>query len=160
MIILQCYFLHDQVELQGDLQIFGLITLPLVINYVLLGWAKKLKVLVRSVRSSHACNSQDMWKWKSVKPTTSPKAGYAPVNYKIAVSSQTNSCFKHYIKHKLWKPVRPTRFRKPQFPVRFKLFFVPLSVFAVFFLSFFMFLAIILCFAQPVCCRLPLFEFW
>ena len=40
MIILQCYFLHDQVELQGDLQIFGLITLPLVINNVLLGELK------------------------------------------------------------------------------------------------------------------------
>ena len=37
MIILQYYFLHDKVELLGDLQIFGLITLPLVINYVLLG---------------------------------------------------------------------------------------------------------------------------
>ena len=27
--------------------------------------AKELKVLVRSVRTSHACNFQDMWKWTS-----------------------------------------------------------------------------------------------
>ena len=39
-----------------------------------------LLVLVRSVRTtSHACNFQDMWKRKSVRPTTSRKAGYAPV---------------------------------------------------------------------------------
>ena len=42
---------------------FGLITLPLVISYALLGWTKKLKssVLVRSVHTSHACNFQDAW---------------------------------------------------------------------------------------------------
>ena len=43
-------------------------------NYTLLGWTKKLlkelKVLVRSVRTSHECNFQDMWKWKSTRPTT------------------------------------------------------------------------------------------
>ena len=47
------------------LQIFGLITLPLVINYALLESAEKtqeLKVLVRSVRTGHAYNFQDMWK--------------------------------------------------------------------------------------------------
>ena len=65
------------------LQMFGLITLRLVINYVLLLWAEKsrleLKVLERSVRRvSHACNFQDLWKWKSAKPTTIRKAGYAP----------------------------------------------------------------------------------
>ena len=98
--------------------------------------AQELKVLVRSVHTSHACSFQDMWKWKSVKPTTSPKAGYAPVNYKSQfrvtqirlariISNVTNN------KHKL------TRFRKPQFPIRFNRFFVPLFVFAVFFLPFF-----------------------
>ena len=37
-----------------------------------------LSVLVRPVGTSHACNFQGMWKWKSVRPTTSRKAGYAP----------------------------------------------------------------------------------
>ena len=27
---------------------------------------------------SHACNFQDVWKWKSARPRTSRKAGYAP----------------------------------------------------------------------------------
>ena len=65
-----------------SLRIFGLTTLPLVINYELLGWAKKaqeLKVLVTSVRTGHACNFQDMWKWKSARPTTNRTAGYVPV---------------------------------------------------------------------------------
>ena len=35
---------------------------------------------MRSVRTSHACNFQDMWKWKSARPTHSWKAGYAPVS--------------------------------------------------------------------------------
>ena len=35
-------------------------------------------MLVRSVRTSHECNFQDMWKRKSARPTTSRKAGYAP----------------------------------------------------------------------------------
>ena len=46
-------------------QIFGLITLPLVMNYALLESAEKtqeLKVLVKSVRTGHAYNFQDMWK--------------------------------------------------------------------------------------------------
>ena len=34
---------------------------------------------LKSLRAqSHACNIQDMWKWKSARPTTSRKAGYAP----------------------------------------------------------------------------------
>ena len=34
---------------------------------------------LKSLRAqSHACNFQDMWKWKSARPTTSTKAGYAP----------------------------------------------------------------------------------
>ena len=34
---------------------------------------------LKSLRAqSHACNFQDMWKWKSARPTTSRKAGYAP----------------------------------------------------------------------------------
>ena len=47
-------------------KMFGLITLPFAstISYELLRRAKTLefKVLVRSVRTSHACNFQDMWK--------------------------------------------------------------------------------------------------
>ena len=35
---------------------------------------------MRTVRTSHECNFQDMWKWKSARPTTSRKAGYAPGN--------------------------------------------------------------------------------
>ena len=38
----------------------------------------EVKVLVRSVRTSHACSFQDMWKSKSAKRATSRKAGYAP----------------------------------------------------------------------------------
>ena len=44
---------------------FGLITLPLATKYALLGWGKKLKelkVLVKSVRTGHASNFQDVWK--------------------------------------------------------------------------------------------------
>ena len=53
------------------LQIFGLITLVIVINYAFWGWAKKLK---RSKcwwgqQTSHAYNFLDMWKWKSARPT-------------------------------------------------------------------------------------------
>ena len=34
---------------------------------------------LKSLRAqSYACNFQDMWKWKSARPTTSRKAGYAP----------------------------------------------------------------------------------
>ena len=45
---------------------FGLITLTLVINYALLGWAKKLKSSkCWWGQTSHACSFQDMWKWKS-----------------------------------------------------------------------------------------------
>ena len=34
---------------------------------------------LKSLRAqSHACNFKDMWKWKSARPTTSRKAGYAP----------------------------------------------------------------------------------
>ena len=34
---------------------------------------------LKSLRAqSHACNFQDMWKWKPARPTTSRKAGYAP----------------------------------------------------------------------------------
>ena len=40
--------------------------------------ASELKVLVKSVRTSYACNSQDMWKWKSARPTTNRKTGYTP----------------------------------------------------------------------------------
>ena len=36
-------------------------------------------MLVRSARTSHACNFQDMWKSKSATPTTSRKAGYTPI---------------------------------------------------------------------------------
>ena len=35
-------------------------------------------MLVRSVRTSHACSLQDIWKSKSAKGATSRKAGYAP----------------------------------------------------------------------------------
>ena len=35
-------------------------------------------MFVKSVRTSHACNFQDMWKRKSARPTTNRKAGYAP----------------------------------------------------------------------------------
>ena len=35
-------------------------------------------MLVRSLRTSHACNFQDMSKNKSARPTTSRKAGYSP----------------------------------------------------------------------------------
>ena len=35
-------------------------------------------MLLRSVRTSHACNFQDMRKWNSGRPTTSRKAGYVP----------------------------------------------------------------------------------
>ena len=34
-------------------------------------------VLVRLVRSSLACNFQNMWKGKSARPTNTRKAGYA-----------------------------------------------------------------------------------
>ena len=54
------------------LQIFGLSALPLAIHYALLGWAKRLKSSKcwrRLVHTSHACNVQDMWKWKSARPT-------------------------------------------------------------------------------------------
>ena len=40
-------------------------------------------MLVRSVCVNQACNVQDMWKWKSARPTTSRKAGYAPASYWI-----------------------------------------------------------------------------
>ena len=40
-------------------------------------------MLMRSVRSSHACNFQDMCKCKSARPTTVRKAGYAPDFYII-----------------------------------------------------------------------------
>ena len=33
---------------------------------------------MRSVRTSHAFNFQDMWKWKSARPTTSQKTGLLP----------------------------------------------------------------------------------
>ena len=36
-------------------------------------------MLVRSARTSHARNFQDMWKSKSATPTTSRKAGYTPI---------------------------------------------------------------------------------
>ena len=36
-------------------------------------WGKLKKVLMRSVHTSHACNFQDRWKWKSARPTTSQK---------------------------------------------------------------------------------------
>ena len=38
-------------------------------------------MLVRSVRTSHVCIFQDVWKWKSARPTTSRKSGYAPDNH-------------------------------------------------------------------------------
>ena len=79
----ECEGRSQPIALYGPgLWIFGLTTLPLVINYKLLGWAKKaqeVKVLVTSVRTGHACNFQDMWKWKSARSTTSRKAGYVPV---------------------------------------------------------------------------------
>ena len=37
-------------------------------------WGELKKVLMRSVHTSHACNFEDMWKWKSAKPTTSQKS--------------------------------------------------------------------------------------
>ena len=37
------------------------------------------KVLVRSVRTSQACNLQNTWKWKSARPTTSRRAGSPPL---------------------------------------------------------------------------------
>ena len=40
---------------------------------------QELKVLVRSVRTRHACNFQDMWKRKAARPTNTRQAGYAPV---------------------------------------------------------------------------------
>ena len=33
---------------------------------------------MRSEHSTHASYFQEMWKWKSARPTTSQKAGYAP----------------------------------------------------------------------------------
>ena len=33
---------------------------------------------MRTVLTSHACNFQDIWKWKSARPTTGRKAGYTP----------------------------------------------------------------------------------
>ena len=38
-------------------------------------------MLVRSVRVSRAYNFQDMWKRKSIRPTTSRKAGYDPDDF-------------------------------------------------------------------------------
>ena len=37
---------------------------------------------MRSVRTGHACNFQDMWKWKSARPTNYRKAGNAPASCK------------------------------------------------------------------------------
>ena len=60
-------------------QIFDLITLQLVIKLIMHCWViSELKVLVRSVRTSHACNFQDIWKWLSARPTSSRKACHAP----------------------------------------------------------------------------------
>ena len=42
-------------------------------------------MLVRSLRTSHAYNFQDMYKWKSARPTTSRKAGYAPELYTLSL---------------------------------------------------------------------------
>ena len=46
-------------------------------------------MLVRPVRTTHACNVQDVWKSRSARPTTSRKAGYAPGityhNFRISV---------------------------------------------------------------------------
>ena len=39
---------------------------------------------MRPVRTSHACNFQDMWKWKTARPRTSQKAGYAPAKCDFA----------------------------------------------------------------------------
>ena len=38
---------------------------------------------MRSVRTSQACNFQDMWKWKSARPIISRNASYAPENHLI-----------------------------------------------------------------------------
>ena len=39
-------------------------------------------MLIRSVRTNQACNFQDI-EWKSARPTTSRKAGFAPTRYWI-----------------------------------------------------------------------------
>ena len=130
MIILQCYFLHDKVELQGDLQMFGLITLPLVINYVLLGWDKKLQsskywwgqcVLVkhaifRICGNESQSSLQPVQKLATPLSTTKLQFRVKQIRLSSIISNVTNN------KHELWKPVRLIRFRKPQFPIRFNLF--------------------------------------
>ena len=167
MIILQYYFLHDKVELLGDLQIFGLITLPLVINYVLLGWAKKLKsskcwqgncVLVKRAifriwGNESQSSPQLVQKLASPLSTTKSQFRVKQIRVSSIISNVTND------KHKLWKPVRLTRFRKPQFPIRFNLFSCLFLYLLFSFHLVFMFLAIISVFCS-VCCPLPLFELW
>ena len=168
MIILQCYFLHDKVELQGDLQMFGLITLPLVINYVLLGWDKKLQSSMKywwgqCVLVKHAifriCGNESQSSLQPVQklatPLSTTKSQFRVKQIRLSsiISNVTND------KHKLWKPVRLTRFRKPQFPIRFNLFSCLFLYLLFSFHLVFMFLAIISVFCS-VCCPLPLFELW
>ena len=167
MIILQCYFLHDKVELQGDLQMFGLITLPLVINCVLLGWDKKLQsskywwgqcVLVkhaifRICGNESQSSLQPVQKLATPLSTTKLQFRVKQIRLSSIISNVTND------KHKLWKPVRLTRFRKPQFPIRFNLFSCLFLYLLFSFHLVFMFLAIISVVCS-VCCPLPLFELW
>ena len=42
------------------------------------GELKSLRAVSVGEWTSHACNFQEVWKWKSARPTTSLKAGYAP----------------------------------------------------------------------------------
>ena len=42
------------------------------------GELKSLRAVSVGEWTSHACSFQDVWKWKSARPTTSLKAGYAP----------------------------------------------------------------------------------
>ena len=130
MIILQCYFLHDQVELQGDLQIFGLITLPLVINNMLLGWDKKLqsskccwghcvlvmRAIFRICGNESQSSLQPVQKLATPLSTTKSQFRVKQIRLSSIISNVTNN------KHELWKPVRLIRFGKPQFPIRFNLF--------------------------------------
>ena len=167
MIILQCYFLHDQVELQGDLQIFGLITLPLVINNVLLGWDKKLqsskccwghcvlvmRAIFRICGNESQSSLQPVQKLATPLSTTKSQFRVKQIRLSSIISNVTNN------KHKLWKPVRLTRFRKPQFPIRFNLFSCLFLYLLFSFHLVFMFLAIVSMFCS-VCCPLTLFELW
>lgn len=94
---------------------FGLITLLLVINYALLGWAKKRKttkcrwgqcVLVMRGIFRMCCfvcfTGSISWKWKSATLTTSRKVGYA-LGCRVRARSVQTILLQRSLLRKIWE---------------------------------------------------------